>query len=92
MVMTAVLFALFFFFVSSQYNEASKEAYLKQARELQDLKRRLRDNQAEAVRSQGELEATVVSATAKLETTRIDLVRVVRDYFPSKSREPPTHV
>lgn len=74
MTTTTNLFALVF--LASKYNEASKEAYLKQARELQDLKRQLSDTKAEATRSREELEATVVLATAKLETTRIDLVRV----------------
>lgn len=43
-------------------------------RELQDLKQQLHDTQNEAVRSKDDLEARVVLATAKLETTRIELV------------------
>lgn len=39
------------------------------------MKRKLSDTQAQAMRSKDELEATVGVATAKLETTRIDLVR-----------------
>lgn len=53
------------------------EAYAKQAKELQDLKRKLTACKDDAMESRGELEAKVAFLTAKLEATQIDLVMIM---------------
>ncbi len=60
-----------------QLNEASKQAYIEQAKQLQDLKRRLTACETDAMESRGELEAKVAFLTAKLEATQIDLVMIM---------------